>query len=766
MIPTILDYHEAGFRVFALHPIERGKCGCGDPRCEAVGKHPSISAWQTVPHWSDEQLDVLMRYQVETGFGVCIDDQLVIDVDPRNGGTASLEKLQADTGLDFVALSGFVVRTGGAGLHIYFNRPSGAYLQHLPQYPGIDFKTSGFVVGAGSLHLSGNEYETLNGFPQDLTDAPGELLALLARPERTRAIISGRSFDVTDDDVIDIVSAIPNDDCHYDEWIRVGMGIHHATAGAGYDIWEVWSTQSTKHDPDSMEKKWHSFGKSANPVTLGTLLHIAEANGYTRPVTFKLDDAPAFHAPPGELPFNIDPYDVKRPPGFVGRIVKWMARNGYSEPLENLNVVSALTAVGNTVGLHTTDDMTGVSTNLISLCVAESAVGKESVMNSFASLMRCCGMAPAIAGAIKSKQEIVRNLIEHQAAFYLVDEMGEVLRTIENAKKKGGAAYLEGVTGEVMAIFTKANTNYFVSGDIRRELIAAIGKEIAQFQKKVDENQDATGRAARKVEILTQALDSICNEGLPRPFLSMIGYSVPGSLECIMTPEMAKNGFLSRSLLVIEEKDNPKPIIGATGPQSVPEDIENIMKMLATGGNYDPDNHRIEYLGEKRKIKTEPKARDLLNALRVWEWEYAEHHREVTGYTSLIRRSFELISKISTILAAPEGVRRLEHVEWSAVYVRRDLDRKIRQLQSVQADHQHADDKQVQTGIESRIVNLCQKSGGEKEGIIVNRCLRRKGIDRDQVLELLCDMVKRGILTTYESKSKNGAPCILYESMV
>jgi hypothetical protein len=709
---------------------------------------------------------VLMQYQVETGFGVCIDDQLVIDVDPRNGGAASLEKLQADLGLDFAAESGFVVRTGGAGLHIYFKRPSGAYLQHLPQYPGIDFKTSGFVVGAGSLHASGNEYETINGFPQDLVDTPPELLALLARPERTRTIISGRSFDVTVDDVASVVAAIPNDDCHYDDWIRVGMGIHHATAGAGYALWEEWSSQSKKHNPELMDKKWHSFGKSANPVTLGTLLHIAESAGYTRPVTFRLDDAPKHYAKPGEMPFDVAPYDTKRPPGFVGKVVKWMSGNGYSEPLEHLNVVSALTAIGNTVGLHTTDDLTGVSTNLISLCVAESAVGKESVMNSFASLMRCCGMAPAIAGAIKSKQEIVRNLIEHQAAFYLVDEMGEVLRTIENAKKKGGAAYLEGVTGEVMAIFTKANTNYFVSGDIRRELVKIINSEIAAAQKMVDENRDTTGRFQRRVDSLVSALDSICHAGLPRPFLSMIGYSVPGSLECIMTPEMAKNGFLSRSLLVIEEKDNPKPIIGATGPRPVPEDIEHIMRMLATGGNYDPENHRIEYLGEKRKIRTEPAARDLLNRLRQWEWEYAEHHRESTGYTSLIRRSFELISKISTILAAPEGVRTVEHVEWAAVYIRHDLDRKIRHLQSVQGDVQHADDHQVQTGIEARIINICQKAGGEKESIIVNRCLRRKGIDRDQVLELVGDMVRRGILTTHTAENTRGPACIMYESVV
>ena len=747
MIPAIHDYHEAGFRVFALHTIIGGRCACGDERCEAVGKHPAISSWQTVPHWSDEQIDVLMQYQVETGFGVCIDDQLVIDVDPRNGGTESLAKLETDLGLDFRAAAGFVVRTGGAGLHIYFKRPAGAFLQHLPAYPGIDFKSSGFVVGAGSLHKSGNEYEAIKGFPQDLLDAPAPLLALLARPEMTRVIVSGRSIDVAADDVAAVVESIPNNDLHYDEWLRVGMGIHHATAGEGFALWLQWSAQSKKHDPDHMDKKWHSFGKSANPVTFGTLLHIAEAAGYVRPVTFAVSEQSAPAATkPGEMPFDVRGYDVKRPPGFVGRIVKWMAGNSYSEPLEHLNVASALVAVGNAVGLHTTDDMTRVSTNLLVLCVAESASGKEAVISSYSALMKAAGLSATIAGGIKSKQEIVRNLIEHQAANLLQDELGEVLRTIENAKKRGGAAYLEGITGELMSIFTKANGNYFVSGDVRRDLIAALGKELAQCNKLVDENTDSSGRFARKAESLAHAMDAIAFDGLFRPYLSLIGYSVPGSLECIMSEEMAKNGFLSRALLVIEERDNPKPIIGATGPKPVPEDIVATLRMLSTGGNFDAEARRIEYLGEKRAIRTEPRARDLLNRLRQWEWEYAEHHREHTGYTPLIRRAFEMISKISTILAAPEGVRTAEHVEWAACYVRHDLDRKIRHIMSVQANEAAAAPIEVQGGIEARIINLCQRDGGELESVIVNRCIRRKGVVRDEVRALIADMVSRGLL--------------------
>jgi hypothetical protein len=111
-------------------------------------------------------------------------------------------------------------------------------------------------------------------------------------------------------------------------------------------------------------------------------------------------------------------------------------------------------------------------------------------------------------------------------------------------------------------------------------------------------------------------------------------------------------------------------------------------------------------------------------------------------------------------------VRTVEHVEWSAVYVRRDLDRKIRHIQSVQANEREAAQSDVQTGIEARIINICQKSGGEKESVVINNCIKRKGVDRDSVLELLGDMVQRGALTTHAEKSRNGVACIRYESMV
>ena len=49
---------------------------------------------------------------------------------------------------------------------------------------GIDFKSTGFVVGAGSLHKSGNRYEAIIGAPGDIGEAPEALLQMLLIPRK------------------------------------------------------------------------------------------------------------------------------------------------------------------------------------------------------------------------------------------------------------------------------------------------------------------------------------------------------------------------------------------------------------------------------------------------------------------------------------------------------------------------------------------------------------------------------------------------------
>ena len=178
MINEIHDYIEAGFRVFGIHGAHQGACDCGNPKCEAILKHPVISSWQNVPEWSDEQIETFDQMgHFDTGFGVLCSGFLVIDVDARNGGVESFKRLCED--VPEACKSAFVVDTGSGGgsqHHYFWLSEKLSLAQSHEKYPGIDFKSSGYVIGSGSLHESGSEYETARGFPQDINEAPANLL--------------------------------------------------------------------------------------------------------------------------------------------------------------------------------------------------------------------------------------------------------------------------------------------------------------------------------------------------------------------------------------------------------------------------------------------------------------------------------------------------------------------------------------------------------------------------------------------------------------
>lgn len=77
-----------------------------------------------------------------------------------------------------------------------------------------------------------------------------------------------------------LLALIPNTDLPYDDWLRVGMAVHHASGGTetGYEAWLSWSETSAKHDAASMPARWASFGRqTGKPTTIATLIAMARA---------------------------------------------------------------------------------------------------------------------------------------------------------------------------------------------------------------------------------------------------------------------------------------------------------------------------------------------------------------------------------------------------------------------------------------------------------------------------------------------------------
>lgn len=701
------DELEAGWIIFPLHQIIRSStgvsCGCSDPECPTIGKHPRASNWQHTQPYDADQLEYLEDFDGEFFGNQLIDNHgvvvassglLVVDVDGRNGGFDSASSLQ-----HIRKQAKYIVRTGsGNGEHWYFTIPSdwiGKSLSGtLSDYPGIDFKSTGFVVGAGCEHASGQRYEAIAGSPAEVTEAPAELLALLDRPERTRFVMDGTTTDYSNEDLRGIVSAIPNTGRDYERWIRIGMGLHAATDASadGYDMWVAWSSQSDAHDERQMDMKWHSFGKSPNQVTLGTLIEWARENGWSAPVTFT-DNTDWGDIGDGGAPKEASVtshYDLMKPPGFVGEICKWInSRCDY--PREHLAVAASLQIMSNAAGLHYLVEGRNTTLNLITFAIAGSRTGKGAIKRCVNEVNRAIGLAPAEHGKFKSSQELVKNAVHHQPIIYTYDEFGDQLKKISGASK-GGAHYLEDLLAELIAMYSEATGVHSVSGDVKREMLEneekALAREIKREGLADDENPIEFARNNPDSGI-AEALRRMhrVEQGVVEPYLTFFGISEPISFhEAINSNRsLLTGGFLGRSLIFEELETVPraKPLEDVfRGP--LPEHLLMQLRALACGGSAETGKgSRIERKGDWKKIKYHPDAERLLKKIYAYWTEVAEHERDSgSGLESQALGASELAVKVAGILGAAGGVITEEMLGWAHALVKRVTHMKINKAKS------------------------------------------------------------------------------------
>ena len=740
------DYVYSGFKVFGVHKIlSSGKCGCGDEECQAAGKHPISSAWQYTPLWDDDQIEAMqMTGQFDTGFGVLCDNHLIVDVDPRNGGFEGLELLENSLGVDLIEQSEFVVKTGGGGWHIYFkNQGNASLVSKLKPFKGVDFKTSGFVVGAGSMHKSGNRYETHKGNPDDIKEAPQGLLEALKRPERqaSNTGVSGEAANIDE-----LLPHIPADD--YEDWISVGMALHHETDGAGFTQWDEWSKKSDKYNPRGMDHKWHSFGKCSEPITAGTLRKMAEDNGYIEQVTFEPDYESDHGREETSEPVNIAEIDTTMPTGFAGKIVEWINQNSLFLR-QNLSVGTALFTLGNAASLAYDDDMGG-SSNLYVFGVAGSATGKEKIQQCCHEMMREAGLSAAVYGKIKSEQEITRNITRHKISAYVIDEFGILLRKLESASKKGGAAYLEGVIGELMSVFTKSTGYYQISGDLRGSLIKDLSGEIGRIMNMADENEIDDSEAEKRTKPFIDLIQEIKSGGIKNHHCSLIGFTTPVTFNECVSYESATNGFVGRALLFEDKDTNPRPNPYYKKTE-LPSHYAMRLAQMTGGGSASMDNDGPIMLSEHRQqIKTGKDARELLSRISDYFFEYSDAQKDINGLEALPRRAYELILRVSFILACADGKERTTaHVKWAYALVRKDIDNKIN-LASGNIAEQY---KQKQDEITSKVLHCLDDAHGATLGAISNR-YRRLG--KENIQACLAALIDSGQVVKREEKPKRG----------
>lgn len=720
------EFHDAGYRVFGLHGTTDGFCDCQNPTCQALHKHPRMSRWQNVPDWSDEQWELMCDAgQFDHGYGVLTTGLLVVDVDEKNNGHLAYDRLVEL--IPEILGSGLIVKTGSGGQskHLFFTvDQSTPLVTHHKSFEGIDFKSgSGFVVGSGSKHISGNRYETLFGTPFDIEPAPAALVELLKKPERHRTIVDGQSMDISDSDICEMLQCI-DPDCDYEQWYRVGMAIHEATQGAGLDLWDSWSANGKKYEgPNESDKKWQSFGKSGNPVGLGTLIHYAREGGY-------IDDSVEF-TPTVQFEGGDDIVDLLRPPGFVGELAQWINSQCHYRR-ESLAVAAALVAVSNLAGMRYKDELDGFTPNLMAFCVAGSGTGKEAIGKAFLKIMTTAGIGAAVHGGFKSEQELYRNLLRHQPAYYAVDELGIQLGKVKNAAK-GGASYLEGLLGAVMSVYSKADSSVLITGDLKEEVRAALGKEYGSIMKQLDSGNGNSEALELKLKTVEGQLSSI-DSGIEAPYLSLIGYTTPVTFDGLFDFEQATNGFLARAIIFTEKDNNPKYKTGFKRSQMTDKMEADIQNLYSMGKFSMVPDQRLEFRGDKTGIPTDKKAADLLEEAKEYFWNLAAKHDGSTGLTAIPRRGYEMAAKISLVLALSSGVRTVEHVRYGIALAKKDINDKLMLASTNTADSE-------EERLAAKILSLLDKDEPTKLGTLVNKSTRSKNHTKEMVPPVILKLI-------------------------
>lgn len=684
-------YMAAGFRVMPLHrilelPGHALGCGCGHVDCKAVGKHPVASAWQYTPAWDAEQIEAMrMMGQLWPALGVLVTGWLVVDVDERNGGHDSIERLERALGVAVRASSRFVVRTGSGGqsAHYYFKPPQdgASYRQNLQEYPGLDFKTSGFVVGYGSPHASGRAYELLRGDPTDTAEAPAALLQKLAQANTYTGVVNGVVREVKASELSAIADAVQVDKLTYEQWIECGMALHHTTGGSddGLRLWDAMSARdAARYDPGALDHRWHGFGKSKSVVTVGTLLMHAKASGYVEQVTFEPDqvfaeDGPAAQDSILECARGIKPWHL---PGFAGRLYQWI-EGQCLYPKPTISAGAALYVLSCLGGMRHKDARDGMGLNLMIFSVAGSGTGKESVFQAVTKLFSRVKVSQAMHGKIKSEQEIYRNLLRHQAAYYLIDEIGIMLQKIAQASKSGGAIYLTGVIGALMEIYSKSNGILTITGDLKEEIKTKLKDEVAKLYKRLDSGDGKASEIEAEIERTLKSIQD-ADQGILEPFLSLMGTTTPDTFDATITPDNVKNGFVARALVLREDNTNPRKKEGFNKTE-LDDSIVMRLQSLHYGGHSEPPGGRVERCGDFVDVTTAADASELLEAAYEHFWKLGELHRNHTGMEAITRRSWEMCSKISLILAVADGGHRTaEHVLYGFALAADDTALKIR----------------------------------------------------------------------------------------
>ena len=268
-----LAYINRGWHVLPLTPRTKHPFGAMVPN----GVHGATNNPEQARAWWEKCPDA--------GVGIALKASglVAVDVDPRNGGMETLERLEAQHGQMQSDVYAF---TGGGGMHFVFQAQ---VVEALPGTlgPGIDLKKDGYIVAEPSIHPSGKQYAwEASSDPMDgcvPTALPGWIRDLARAPFHAATSAAVAVPPLAPERRVSLLDALQHVDADSrDNWLQVGMAINNELPGAeGFQLWDAWSRQSSKYDAQDQMRVWRSLKpRGLAGVGLNTVFKMAQDTGW------------------------------------------------------------------------------------------------------------------------------------------------------------------------------------------------------------------------------------------------------------------------------------------------------------------------------------------------------------------------------------------------------------------------------------------------------------------------------------------------------
>jgi hypothetical protein len=740
-----------GHTVFPLYGIKNGKCTCGNATCPNAGKHPRHTNPFKEATTNPSVINMWFKYEPDLNYGVRLGQQMgntgkmamVVDVDRyKIGGAEALEAMEKIHGPlpDTVE-----VLTGAGGSHYYFLTDcSLSFTDKMGQ--NIDLKVNGYVVGPGSVHVSGRRYEM---------EASSDLFAGHAMADLPQWVSNRFSKSAKQTELG--VEIMPNTEplspyertsvkydlsaisaaCSRGEWVKVLMGLHCRNQSKEmFDIADEWSqTCPEKYDAGALIKAWNSF-KPGGGITYETVRMMSEEarikdvdiskllESFNRVRVDEPEQGTVANpvAVPDEVHMSANrvwdiPAHLLTIPGKLGLMVDWT--NATAMKPQPMFAVQAALALGSVVmgrKFRTTNDNWPT---LFLLNMGVSGAGKEHAKTAIERVLRAAKFsALAPTSEYTSDSAIDSMLRMHPTHIAIIDEFGYMLKAA-NAKNNvhGGTA-----RKRLMEVFGRCG------GTLQPKAFSTAG--LTQSQR--------DGMGPRHVE---------------NPALTVLGMTTPTPFYEAVGSGALTDGFLNR-LIVVESDLGRQP--GRIVDQiSVPEDLVrwvrdcrikgtgDLAEVIDTAHNEVPAPTVLDFSGEARRLFTELERRCIARMDEL----------EMHGIAEMYSRVREIAMRVSLIVAHSDEAKVIgaEHAQWAIDYVTFWADRAIGRMADNIADSPFA-------ALCNDVANLIVKAG--KPGLTVVELAKRSAkfkATEPRVRRSLFDNLESDrLIKMYEIKSPSG----------